>query len=146
MKEVFNTHIPFGSYIWGAGMIIFIAMVSYGDLEQGLYTGALLLFLVFALTWYFTFFYKRYWIEDNKLFIKSIWGTDSVEVNSMRKVEADKVFWFGSMRFTVLRPYRRGMILHYNVIDDIFVDQENPTEFIDKLRQIAPSIDVIEGR
>lgn len=124
MKEFFNTHIPFGSYIWGTGMIIFIAMVSYGDLEQGLYTGALLLFAVFALTWYFTFFYKRYWIEDNKLFIKSICGTESVDVNSIRKVETDKVFWFGSMRFTVLRPYRRGMILHYNVIDDISLIQK----------------------
>ncbi|MGJ1229040.1 hypothetical protein ACR78H_26160 [Sphingobacterium siyangense] len=141
MKTVFNTHIPFGSYIWGAGMIIFIAMVSYGDLEQGLYTGALLLFAVFALTWYFTFFYKRYWIEDNKLFIKSIWGTDSFDVNSIRIVEADKVFWFGAMKFTVLRPYRRGMILHYNVIDDIFVDPENPTQF---LKQTTPNIVIVE--
>ncbi|KKO92893.1 MULTISPECIES: PH domain-containing protein [Sphingobacterium] len=144
MREVFKTHIPFGSYIWGTGAIIFIAMISYEDLHRGLYTGALLLFAVFALTWYFTFFYKRYWIEDNKLFIKSIWGTDSVDVNSIRKVETDKVFWFGSMRFTVLRPYRKGMILHYNVIDDIFIDPENPTEFIDKLRQIEPNIKVVE--
>ncbi|WP_454881738.1 PH domain-containing protein [Sphingobacterium detergens] len=146
MKEIFNIHIPFGSYIWGAGMIIFIAMISYGGMEKGLYSGALLLFAVFVLTWYLTFFFKRYWIEDNKLFIKSIWGTKSVDVNSIRKVEADKAFWFGSMRFTVLRPYRRGMILHYNEIDDIFVDPENPTQFIDKLKQIAPNIDVIEGK
>lgn len=118
--------------------------LSYDGLYRGLYTGALLLFSVFALTWYFTFFFKRYWIEDNKLFIKSIWGTESVDVNSIRKVETDKVFWFGATKFTVLRPYRRGMILHYNVIDNIFVDPENPTQFIDKLRQIAPNIKVVE--
>ncbi|MBB1644181.1 PH domain-containing protein [Sphingobacterium sp. UME9] len=146
MREVFKTHIPFGSYIWGTVVIIFIAVISYDGLYRGLYTGTLLLFAVFALTWYFTFFFKRYWIEDNKLFIKSIWGTESVDVNSIRKVETDKVFWFGAMKFTVLRPYRRGMILHYNVIDDIFVDPENPTQFIDKLRQIAPNIKVIEAK
>jgi hypothetical protein len=38
------------------------------------------------------------------------------------------------------------MVLHYNKIDDIFVDPENPTEFIDKLKQIAPNIDVIAGK
>ncbi|MGE8428745.1 MAG: hypothetical protein ACN6O7_12740 [Sphingobacterium sp.] len=56
MREVFKTHIPFGSYIWGVVVIIFIAGISYEDLQRGLYTGALLLFAVFALTWYFTFF------------------------------------------------------------------------------------------
>ncbi|WP_286843160.1 MULTISPECIES: PH domain-containing protein [Sphingobacterium] len=146
MREVFKTHIHFGSYIWGVVVIIFIAGISYEDLQRGLYTGALLLFVVFALTWYFTFFFKRYWIEDNKLFIKSISGTKSVDIISIRKLETEKVDWFGTMRLTILRPYRKGMILHYNVIDDIFVDPENPTQFIDKLKQIAPSINVIEAK
>lgn len=94
----------------------------------------------------FYIFFKRYWIEDNKLFIKSISGTKSVDIISIRKLETEKVDWFGTMRLTILRPYRKGMILHYNVIDDIFVDPENPTEFIDKLKQIAPSINVIEAK
>ncbi|MGE8428746.1 MAG: hypothetical protein ACN6O7_12745 [Sphingobacterium sp.] len=73
-------------------------------------------------------------------------GTKSVDIISIRKLETEKVDWFGTMRLTILRPYRKGMILHYNVIDDIFVDPENPTEFIDKLKQIAPSINVIEAK
>jgi hypothetical protein len=127
-------------------MIIFIVMLSYGGLEKGLYLGTLLLFGVFAITWYFTFFYKRYWIEGDKLFIKTVSGTKSVDITSIRKLETDKVDWFGTMRLTILRPYRKGMVLHYNKIDDIFVDPENPTEFIDKLKQIAPNIDVIVGK
>ncbi|WP_394676325.1 PH domain-containing protein [uncultured Sphingobacterium sp.] len=146
MREVFKTQINFGSYIWGAAMIIFIVMLSYGGLEKGLYLGTLLLFGVFAITWYFTFFYKRYWIEGDKLFIKTVSGTKSVDITSIRKLETDKVDWFGTMRLTILRPYRKGMVLHYNKIDDIFVDPENPTEFIDKLKQIAPNIDVIVGK
>lgn len=146
MREVFKTQINFGSYIWGVAMIIFIVMLSYGGLEKGLYLGTLLLFGVFAITWYFTFFYKRYWIEGDKLFIKTVSGTKSVDVTSIRKLETDKVDWFGTMRLTILRPYRKGMVLHYNKIDDIFVDPENPTEFIDKLKQIAPNIDVIAGK
>jgi len=146
MREVFKTQINFGSYIWGAAMIIFIVMLSYGGLEKGLYLGTLLLFGVFAITWYFTFFYKRYWIEGDKLFIKTVSGTKSVDITSIRKLETDKVDWFGTMRLTILRPYRKGMVLHYNKIDDIFVDPENPTEFIDKLKQIAPNIDVIAGK
>jgi hypothetical protein len=121
-------------------------MLSYGGLEKGLYLGTLLLFGVFAITWYFTFFYKRYWIEGDKLFIKTVSGTKSVDITSIRKLETDKVDWFGTMRLTILRPYRKGMVLHYNKIDDIFVDPENPTEFIDKLKQIAPNIDVIVGK
>lgn len=146
MREVFKTQINFGSYIWGVAMIIFIVMLSYEGLEKGLYLGTLLLFGVFAITWYFTFFYKRYWIEGDKLFIKAVSGTKSVDVTSIRKLETDKVDWFGTMRLTILRPYRKGMVLHYNKIDDIFVDPENPTEFIDKLKQIAPNIDVIAGK
>ncbi|MGJ1237259.1 MULTISPECIES: hypothetical protein [Sphingobacterium] len=146
MREVFKTQINFGSYIWGVAMIIFIVMLSYGGLEKGLYLGTLLLFGVFAITWYFTFFYKRYWIEGDKLFIKTVSGTKSVDITSICKLETDKVDWFGTMRLTILRPYRKGMVLHYNKIDDIFVDPENPTEFIDKLKQIAPNIDVIAGK
>lgn len=142
MKEIFNTYIPFGSYIWGVGMIIFIVTVCYGDLEQGLYTGTLLLLGVFGLTWYFTFFFKRYWIEDKKLFIKSIWGTESVDINSIRKIEMDKIFWFGGMRLTFLRPYRKGIILHYNLADDLFVDPENVSDFIEKLQHISPGIEI----
>lgn len=146
MREVFKTQINFGSYIWGVAMIIFIVMLFYGGLEKGLYLGTLLLFGVFAITWYFTFFYKRYWIEGDKLFIKTVSGTKSVDITSIRKLETDKVDWFGTMRLTILRPYRKGMVLHYNKIDDIFVDPENPAEFIDKLKQIAPNIDVIAGK
>jgi len=146
MKEVFKTHINFGSYIWGVAMILFIVMISYEGLEKGLYMGTFLLFGVFALTWYFTFFFKRYWIEGDKLFIKTVSGTKSVDITSIRKLETDKLDWFGTMRFTILRPYRKGMLLHYNLADDIFVDPENPTQFIDRLKQIAPNIDVIEGK
>jgi len=145
MKEVFKTRINFGSYIWGIAMIIFIVVISYEGLEKGLYTGTLLMFLVFALTWYFTFFYKRYWIEDNKLFIKSIWGIKSVNIMSVRKLETEKVDWFRTMRLTILRPYRKGIILHYNFADDVFIDPENAAQFIDKLKQIAPKIHIIEG-
>ncbi|GAA0881415.1 hypothetical protein GCM10009120_00110 [Sphingobacterium siyangense subsp. cladoniae] len=146
MRKVFKTHINFGSYIWGGAMIIFIVMLSYEGLEKGLYLGTLFLFGVFAITWYFTFFYKRYWIEGDKLFIKTVSGTTSVDITSIRKLETDKVDWFGTMRLTILRPYRKGMVLHYNKIDDIFVDPESPTEFIEKLKQIAPNIDVIAGK
>ncbi len=146
MREVFKTHISFGSYIWGVAMTIFIVMLSYEGLEKGLYLGTLLLFGIFAITWYFTFFYKRYWIEGDKLFIKTVFGTKSVDITSIRKLETDKVDWFGTMRLTILRPYRKGLVLHYNKIDDIFVDPESPTEFIEKLKQIAPNIDVIAGK
>ena len=146
MREVFKTHIPFGSYIWGAMMIIFIGIISYGDLDKGLYTGALLLFTLLALTWYFTSFFKRYWIEDHKIFIKNIWGVKSLDILSIRKLEVEKVDWLGTMRLTILKPYRKGIILHYNQADNIFVDPKNPTRFIDKLKQIAPNIDVIEGK
>ncbi|WP_312335507.1 hypothetical protein [Sphingobacterium sp.] len=146
MKEVFKTHIKFGSYIWGIATILIIVMLSYEGLEKGLYLGTLLLLGVFALTWYFTFFYKRYWIEGDKLFIKTVSGTKSVDITSIRKLETDKVDWFGTMRLTIIRPYRKGMLLHYNLADDLFVDPENPTQFIDKLKQIAPNIDVIKGK
>ncbi|WP_367332064.1 PH domain-containing protein [Sphingobacterium multivorum] len=146
MRKIFKTHINLGSYIWGLAMIIFIVMLSYEGLKKGLYLGTLLLFGVFAITWYFTFFYKRYWIEGDKLFIKTVSGTKTVDITSIRKLETDKVDWFGTMRLTILRPYRKGMVLHYNKIDDIFVDPENPTEFIDKLKQITPNIDVIASK
>ncbi|MDR0266265.1 MAG: PH domain-containing protein [Sphingobacterium sp.] len=121
-------------------------MLSYEGLEKGLYLGTLLLLGVFALTWYFTFFFKRYCIEGDKLFIKTVSGTKSVDITSIRKLETDKVDWFGTMRLTIIRPYRKGMLLHYNLADDIFVDPESPTEFIEKLKQIAPNIDVIAGK
>ncbi|WP_282636405.1 hypothetical protein [Sphingobacterium thalpophilum] len=146
MKEIYKTNISLGSYIWGVAMIGFIIMLSYEGIEQGLYLGTLFLFLILAITWYFTFFFNRYWIEGDKLLIRSISGTRSLNITTIRGLEKDKVDWFGTMRLTILRPYRKGMILHYNQFDDLFIYPEKPTEFIGKLQLINPSIEIIKEK
>lgn len=146
MKETYKTNITLGSYIWGVAMIGFIIMLSYEGIEQGLYMGTLFLFLILAVTSYFTFFFNRYWIDGDMLFIRSISGTKSVNISTIRKLEKNKVDWFGTMRLTILRPYRKGMILHYNQFDDLFICPEKPLEFIGELKQINPSIEIIKEK
>ncbi|QQT64192.1 hypothetical protein I6I97_10630 [Sphingobacterium multivorum] len=146
MKEIYKTNITLGSYIWGIAMIGFIIMLSYEGIEQGLYMGTLFLFLILAVTWYFTFFFNRYWIEGDDLFIRNISGTKSVNIKTIRRLERNKVDWFGTMRLTILRPYRKGMILHYNQIDNLFICPEKPAEFIGKLQLISPSIEITKEK
>jgi hypothetical protein len=121
-------------------------MVSYEGLEQGRYMSSAIFLSILALTWYFTFFFKRFWIEEDRLFIRSISGTKAVDIKSIRKLETDTFDWVGAFRLTVLRPYRKGLLLHYNQIDNIFVHPENAPDFIEKLRQISPSIEIIETK
>lgn len=108
--------------------------------------GTLFLFLILAVTCYFTFFFNQYWIEGDDLFIRSISGTKSLNITTIRRLERDKVDWFGTMRLTILRPYRKGMILHYNQFDDLFICPEKPLEFIGELKQINPSIEIIKEK
>jgi len=64
-------------------------------------------------------------------------------ITMIRKLENDKVDWFWTMRLTILRPYGKGMILHYNQFDDLFIYPEKPLEFIYELQKINPSIEII---
>lgn len=146
MKKVFKTHINFGSYIWGIVVIIFIGVLLFEALGKERYIGTLLLYGICVSIWYFTFFFKRYWIEGHNLFIKTISSVRSIDIRSIHKLETNKVDWFGSMGFTVLKPYRRGMVLRYNVVDHVFVDPKNAIEFINELKQITPNIDVVQGK
>lgn len=146
MKEIYRTNITLASYIRGVAMTVFIIILSYESIEKGLYMGALFLLLILAVTWYFTFFFNRYWIEGDDLFIRSISGTKSLNNTTFRRLERDEVDWFGTMRLTILRPYRKGMILHYNQIDNLFICPEKPTEFIGKLQLINPSVGITKEK
>ncbi|MDM1293523.1 PH domain-containing protein [Sphingobacterium sp. N143] len=146
MKQIFKTNISLGSYIWGMAMVACIVILGYNGMSQGLYLGTALLFSILVLSWYFTFFFKRYWIQGDKLFIRSISGTKSIAINAIRKLETDQTGWLGTMGLNILSPYRKGIMLYYNQIENLFIYPEKSAEFIDKLQQIKPSIEIIKGK
>ena len=90
------------------------------------------------------FFYvlKRttnYTFKKDVLYCRSVIFHKSLPYSSIRKIEVGTKLYGGIKFSTSLR----GLIIHYNKFDDLFISPENPELFIEKLVALNPSITII---
>lgn len=129
------------SYIWFFAVCVLIAAIRFSSINNGVYLSTAIALFILALIWYSVFYYSKYKISDNKLLVKAIEGKKTIDVKNIRKVEKGNSIWTSGW-FYFWYPYQKGLNIHYNKYDEIFINPEQQDEFIAKLLDINPLIEV----
>ena len=138
---IFKVNISKESYIWFIAVCVLIAGIRFNSINNGVYLSTAIALFVLALIWYFVFYYSNYKISDNKLLVKAIEGKKTIDVKNIRKIEKGNSIWTSGW-FYFWYPYQKGLNIHYNKYDEIFINPEQQEEFIAKLLDINPSIEI----
>ncbi len=84
-------------------------------------------------------YFSTYYIIKNKLLIyRSGLIKGSIPIDEIREVEPDKTLWAG------LKPAlaSKGILIHYNKFDEIYVAPINNAVFISELSKLNPNIKI----
>lgn len=138
---IFKINIGKESYIWLFVVGVLLAAIRFSSIHNGVYLSTVLALLVLGLIWYFVFYYANYKIADNKLLVKTLKGKKSIDIGSIRNIERGNSIWISGF-FYFWYPYQKGLNVHYNTQDEIFVNPKQQAEFITKLLEINPSIEI----
>lgn len=81
-----------------------------------------------------------YVISNEKLFCRSGFFKKDFEISSIRKIEKSVSLYVGWKLGLALR----GIVIHYNKFDELYISPENENEFIETLLKVNPDIQVIK--
>ncbi len=113
--------------IFDDNITAFYVVISINSLVLGLLTWLIL--------------QTNYTLDAQNLFYKSGPFKGTIAINSIKKIE----FHNGIIVPTIWKPALShvGLIVTYNHYDDIYISPENREEFVQKLTQINPNINLI---
>lgn len=83
-------------------------------------------------------FQTDYRIEADTLYYRSGFFRGKVSISSIRKIERNHTLWAGYKAAAATR----GLVIHYNRFDDLYVTPEAEAEFLQALREINPRIEM----
>jgi hypothetical protein len=121
---VIGTTIP---VLWSEDITAFYVVIGINTLVLGLLTWLIL--------------QTHYKVDAKNLYYKSGPFKGTIAVNSIKKIE----FHNGIFVPTIWKPALShiGLIITYNQYDDIYISPENRKEFVQRLTQINPNINLI---
>ena len=113
--------------IWEDDITAFYVVIGMNSIIVGLLTWLIL--------------QANYNLDAKNLYYKSGPFKGTIAVNSIKKIE----FHNGIFVPTIWKPALShiGLIITYNQYDDIYISPENREEFVQKLTQINPNINLI---
>jgi hypothetical protein len=87
------------------------------------------------------YFDTSYKIEDFKLFYRSGFLKGDIDIHKIKEILKGKTMWSG------IKPAlaRNGLIIKYNLYDEIYFAPEDNDELINDLLKLNPKINVIEN-
>ncbi len=117
-------------------VLIFIGIFSIIMIYKQIWVGLTINIIVFAFIFYILFF-TCYILKNNELIIKSgFFILKTIRISSIHKiVDTDK-----SIGNTT--PSQHRIIIYYNEKDSVLISPINKTEFLNRLRQINPKINI----
>jgi len=83
-----------------------------------------------------------YDIKEDQLYCRSLFFRKKVPINSIRKVDVGNSLYAGMKMSLALK----GIIVHFNKYDEIYISPENQQEFVQHLVKINPQIELIENK
>lgn len=135
----YQTKINYKSFIWLFAIISLNILLVYDKIIEGKFTGLLILLSGTAIIWYFTFIYPSIKVDGNSLILKSTLGKNVIDINSIHKIERNQ----NTVSLPINNPYQKGITIHYNQYDDIFIAPKEESDLIAEIRKINPNIEVI---
>ena len=82
----------------------------------------------------------KYYIEDSILVCQILFYKYKVTIETIRKIEYNHTVFVSTT--TKLGWDNKGLIVHFNKFDDIFISPENKEQFITQLLEINPNIEI----
>jgi len=139
-QSIFKVNVGKESYIWLFVVGILFGVIRFSSIRNGVYLSSVIALFVLALIWYFAFYYANYEISNDRLLVKSLEGRKKIDIESIRKIEKGNSIWTSGF-FYFWYPYQKGLNIHYGH-EEIFVNPKQREEFISKLLEINPSIEI----
>lgn len=85
-----------------------------------------------------TLFRTDYRIEGDQLFYRTGFFRGSVAILTIRKIERNQTLWAGYKAAAATR----GLVIHYNQFDDLYVTPQREDDFLTSLKRINPAIEI----
>jgi hypothetical protein len=128
-----------GAYIWLLSIITLLTFNYYENINKGLFLGALISTLFLGLIWYIIFIFPKYHITDGSLLLSNFLEKKTISIHEIRKIERNQIRGI----YPILNPYQKGLVIHFNKYDDVFINPRSTDSFIRDLLEINPDLEII---
>jgi hypothetical protein len=140
MKFKSRQDIFFSSIIFGVCTLL-MGITIYGHLNgkiepQEYWTSALIFIIVGFLLW--IFFGTKYELHQTYFIYKSGPLRGKIKIENIRKIEVGKTMWVGLRLATA----RKGLIIHYNKFNEIYISPKTNESFIQKILELNGKIEI----
>jgi hypothetical protein len=136
-KNSFSTAIM---WIIVSGFFIVIFIKKPDAQEPSIYIfNAIMITIVLALVW--ILLDTKYILKENKIFYNSGPFRGSIAIESIKKIKHHS----GLIVPVTFKPAlnTKGIIIHYNSFDDIYISPKQEDLFIEELLKVNPDIEVV---
>lgn len=137
MMKLYKPKLEIGSLIWVLATTL-IAVTMFGLVNLSAFSYVLISFLtIFPI--YLYFIKPKYSIIGQELSYKGPDGSGKINIQDIQKIETNKLppsFPYGIF----FNPYRKGFIVYYNKMDDIFISIKDEDILINELIELNPGI------
>ena len=127
--------------MWGIaiGLLVVVFIKKPDAQEPSIYIfNAIMITIVLALVW--ILLDTKYILKENKIFYNSGPFRGAIAIDSIKKIERHS----GLMVSVTFKPAlnTRGLIIHYNSFDDIYISPNQEDLFIEELLKVNPDIEI----
>ena len=122
------------------GLLIVIFIKKPDAQEPSIYIfNAIMITIVLALVW--ILLDTKYLLKENKIFYNSGPFRGSIAIDSIKKITHHS----GIIVPVTFKPAlnTKGLIIHYNSFDDIYISPKQEDLFLEELLKVNPNIEVI---
>ncbi|MEJ5090354.1 hypothetical protein GEO21_09960 [Sphingobacterium faecium] len=137
--KIYRPKINGGTYIWLLIILAIFIFNSYGNINKGLYLGALLSTLFLGFIWYVVFIFPKYSIIDKSLNLNNFLEKKTISIPSIRKIERNQTRGL----YPFFNPYQKGLVVHFNIYDDVFINPNSEDTFLQEILKVNPTIEII---
>jgi len=135
----YSAKIGKGAYVWLLIILSLFVFNSYGSINKGLFLGALLSTSLLGFIWYAMFISPKYHITNEFLQLNNFLEKKTIPISTIRKIERNQIRGI----YPFLNPYQKGLVIHFNKYDDVFVNPRSENSFIQELLKVNPDLEII---
>jgi hypothetical protein len=142
MKVFFSSKNYFTSalmWIMAIGLFIVIFIKKPDAQEPSIYIfNAIVILIVIALIW--ILLDTKYILKENKIFYNSGPFRGTIAIENIRKIQRHS----GIIVPVTFKPAlnTKGLIIHYNSLDDIYISPKKEDLFLEELLKVNPNIEI----
>ena len=126
-------------WVIAIGLLVVVFIKKPDAQEPSIYIfNAIMITIVLALVW--ILLDTKYILKENKIFYNSGPFRGAIAIDSIKKIERHS----GLMVPVTFKPAlnTKGLIIHYNSFDDIYISPNQEDLFIEELLKVNPDIEI----